>query len=798
VTGWILPGLAAVSWVGLLARPSLAGSEPAGIWLGAGGALLALAWAVAPVAGGRPSPLADLGLLRRDRSEELREAVSPSAAPATGSRSVAAAVLALGAVLLLAVGWGSVHEHRVRDALLARLAPQAVRIEGALRVDPRADGDRWSAILDVRAVRWEGGSATVRETVWLSGRDEPPTAVRGDRLWVRGRVEVPEEPGFAGFLLRRGIAAEVDASEVRRVGPAAFAPVRWAQSVRAVLGRSIVEAFPPREAGLLLGLALGDDSMLDPVVERDFRASGLSHLLVVSGGNVVMVLAPFLALAAALRLSRWPRFGLGMGIVAFFVVLTGAEPSVMRAGVMAGLALIGVLLGRPRSSGSVLAGAVVALLALDPSLVWAVGFQLSVAATAGMVALATPIAERLRFLPRPVAMAAGATLAAQIGVTPVLLFWFHEVPLSTIVANVLAFPAVAPAMLLGLLAAGVGLAVPWLGHLLAWLALVPMRYLEAVADRSARAPVPWITGGGMTTLVLGIATAVALAWWLRSGRRVPRAALIGLLALAPLVVWSNATAAGPPDALTVRFIDVGQGDAALLTSPGGAAILIDGGPDPAIVATELVSLGVRRLDLVVATHPHADHIVGLPAVFARMPVGLLLEPGCADDAAFRDDLLDAAEAEAVPTRAPRAGEIIRIGDVHLRILAPAACWDGTDSDTNNDSVVLLASVGQDTVLLSGDVEIPAQEALLDATAPLRADVFKVPHHGAATSLPEFFDAVDPVLSVVSVGQPNPYGHPTPEALAWLAATGTRVVRTDLAGDVVVTFEGGRPVVASAG
>src|SRR4029434_6865682 len=183
-----------------------------------------------------------------------------------------------------------------------------------------------------------------------------------------------------------------------------------------------------------------------------------------------MVLVPIVALGAALRWSRWPRFALGVGTVAFFVVLTGAEPSVMRAGVMAGLALIGVLLGHPRSTGSILAGAVVVLLVIDPALVWSVGFQLSVAATTSMVALAGPLPARL-------SLDAGATLAAQVGVTPLLLFYFHEVPISTVAANVLAFPAVAPALLLGLAAATFGIVVPAAGDLVSILALVPMRYL---------------------------------------------------------------------------------------------------------------------------------------------------------------------------------------------------------------------------------------------------------------------------------------------------------------------------------
>ena len=793
MSAWVTPALAAALWAGLLAQPRIGAFADAWVWL-LGGALLLAASVVGaprdPVGG---PALERAGLLERDRRDPV-----DADAPLRSARSATPALLvALTGAFLLAVGWGIVHEHRIQGAVVARIAPANVTVEGPLRTDPAVELDRWSAILDVRSVTWDGGSASLRETVWLSGRERPPKTVRGDVLRVTGSIRPVEDGGFGEFLLRRGISAELEVDEAERLGPAPFAPVRWAQSFRALAGRSILSSFPPREAGLLLGLALGDDSRLDPALERDFRATGLSHLLVVSGENVAMVLAPIVALGAALRLSRWPRFALGLAVVAFFVVLTGAEPSVMRAGVMAGLALIGVLLGRPRSTGSILAGAVVVLLVLDPALVWSVGFQLSVAATASMVALATPISERLRFLPGSLALATGATLAAQLGVTPLLLYYFHEVPVSTVAANVLAFPAVPPALLIGLAAATTGIVFEPLGRLLSFVAQVPMRYLEAVADRLARAPIPWITGGGIASLLLGFAAATAIAWWLRSGRRMPRTALVAGLTLLPLLVWSSALSAGPPSYLTVRFFDVGQGDSALLTSPGGVTMLVDGGPDAAQVATELVALGIKRLDLVIASHPHADHVVGLPAVLARIPVGLLLDPGCRDDSPDGAALDEAATAEHLTVRHPRAGEVMHVGDVRLEFLSPDRCWTGTESDTNNDAIVVRASVGEDSVLFATEPEEPAQQVLLDEGVDLHADVLKVPHHGAATSIEPFFDAVQAQIAIVSVG-PNTYGHPVPEVLDWIRATGAEVHRTDREGTITVSFgDRGVPVASAA-
>ncbi len=283
------------------------------------------------------------------------------------------------------------------------------------------------------------------------------------------------------------------------------------------------------------------------------------------------------------------------------MILTGCEPSVLRAGVMSGLALLGVLLGRPRSTWAILGAAVLILLLADPFLVASVGFQLSVAATVGMAALATPLSERFaRRIPRWIALPLGTSLAAQLGVSPLLLYTFHQVPLVTIPANLLAFGAVAPALVLGLAAAAANPVFHPVAWILARLANFPLRYLEVLANRLARAPIPSVTGGGWAPLIAAPIVIGGSAWWLRSGRRMPRVAVFATALVFPVFVWGTALRAGPPSGLTIYFFDVGQGDSALVSSPGGANILIDAGPDKEEVAeevaTKVAELGVKRLD----------------------------------------------------------------------------------------------------------------------------------------------------------------------------------------------------------
>jgi competence protein ComEC len=774
---WTLPVVAGAFWAGILVE----GSLDRGPGMAGSGGLMALGLAgVCAAVALMDRAAGDLGSARRWML--------------VAGMSLCASFVCLGA------GWAGLREARVRASPLAGLSGQAVGVLASVQETPHPGRFGWTASATADVV-WTPGSPQalrVSDPLWIEGHGPIPALRPGDRVAAEGPLSIPDGP-FGSWLRHRGYAAVLSTDRIRRIGPAPDLVRRLAEGVRVSFGRSVRRVFPSRDAGLLMGLALGDTSRLDPGIEEDFRATGLSHLTAVSGENLAMFLAPIMGLLGLVQLGRRARLAVGAAAVGFFVLLTGAEPSVLRAGAMTGLTLLGVFLGRPRSPAAILGAAVLILLAINPALVYSIGFQLSVGATAGMALLANPLSARLRFLPQSLALAAGTTLAAQIGVGPLLLYHFGLVPMVSLPANLLAFPAVAPAMLLGLVAAAIASMVPAVGGGIALLARVPVRYLEALAHRLAHSPLPSVTSpvGRMGELLIGFSVVLGLGWFLRSGVRLSRRTALAAALMLPVFVWSSGLRAGPPSNLTVTFFYVGWGDGALIRSSAGANVLIDGGADLQLVARKLSALGIRRLDVLVASHPHEDHVAGLAAVLVRFPVGLVLDPGCRGSAPAYADFLRAVEDAEVPVRHPRPGAMYTVGDLQLEVLGPSRCFHGTHSDPNNDSLVLRVLADGGSLLFSGDAEESAQSEILKDEAPrLTAPVLKVPHHGGATTLKQFFLAVHARVAVVSVG-PNRYGHPVPEILAELAREGMRVFRTDRDGDVTVVFRGGDVLVQTS-
>jgi competence protein ComEC len=488
-----------------------------------------------------------------------------------------------------------------------------------------------------------------------------------------------------------------------------------------------------------------------------------------------------------------------LGIIAVYVPVAGAGASIQRAGVMGAAGIVAALAQRPRSRAYAIALAAVVTLALDPRAAADIGWQLSFAAVLGIMAGSAPIAAALAGdrdgWRRGLADAAALTLAATLATAPLLAHHFDAVSVVSLPANLVALPAVAPVMWLGMLAGALG-QVGWIPvEPLTWLAGVFAGYIAQVAEWFA-APA-WAQAGLELTAaeallgfgVLGLLTTLAVRWLrrrrgLRSAgsttrrRRRTLVALAAAIAVAVAAGWPTPPPSGAPD-LRVSVLDVGQGDAILLEPAKRSPLLIDAGPPGAEVASQLERRGIERLAALAVTHPDLDHDGGAAEVIERLAVGRLL------GARLSPQSVGAARARGVPVSRIAAGDSLRSGRLRLEVLWPPADAPAAAGETNLHSLVLRARLGRFEMLLTGDAEAEAAPLALDAV-----DVLKVAHHGSEDAgLARLLASADPELAVISVGSANPYGHPAAATLAGLEAAGVPVLRTDETGEIAIDVAG---------
>ena len=568
---------------------------------------------------------------------------------------------------------------------------------------------------------------------------------------------------------------------------------RLAGTVRSAL-RTAVAGLPSDVRGLLPGLVDGDTTALDPVLADRFRVAGLTHLVAVSGTNCSLLVGAVLLALRGLRVRPWVCAAAGAAVLALFVVVARPSPSVLRAALMAGVALVSLATGRPRTAVPSLAAVVVGLLIWDPTLGASASFAMSVLATGALLMIAPKWARALRAhrVPSVLAESVAVAAAAHMVTIPVVAALYGRVSLVAVAANVLAEPVVGVTTIAGFGAAV--LAPVWLsgGVVLAWVAGWPCRWLIVVAGFFGGlhgATIPWPGGvvGGLALLLLLV---VVIAVAARAGpRRVLAAA--GVTAVAVLIPVRAVTSGWPPPGWIFVACDVGQGDALVLNAGSHSAVEIDAGPDPVLIDRCLRDLQVTAIPLLVLTHLHLDHVGGLTGAVRQRRVGALLA-GPLDDPASGSELVHSVAAQlGLTVRTPPVGSSIDVGDVHLDVLGPPFAFAGTRSDPNNSSLVLRATIGDVRLMLPGDAEIEEQQWLLGSGADLRADVLKIPHHGSAYSDPAFLTAVHASVGVISVGLHNDYGHPSPVLLHQMAQLGVPLLRTDRDGDVAVTEQGGR-------
>jgi competence protein ComEC len=720
----------------------------------------------------------------------------------------------------------------------ARRMPHTVLFEAEAERVTAPDGGTTAARTPVLVMAQQRGSPPG------SGGEDPVTGGvrRLQAAWLgllpstRLRVQARPVPPLTGGD-RIAVVLRVTADRPPLVLEPPSRLQRAAGRLRAGL-REATEDLAPDARALLPALVVGDTSRMTPELVDAFHATDLVHLTAVSGANLSIVL--FLLIgppSSAIRAERRglaPRLGLSLRATALagalltvgFVLVCRPEPSVLRAAACGLITLLAIGTGRRRSLLPALATAVLLLVLYDPWLARSYGFLLSVLATGALLTVAPrwSAALRRRGVPGRLAEVLAAAAAAQAVCAPVVAVLAGHVSLVAIPCNLLAELAVAPATVLGCAALVTApLAMP-VGACLAWAAGWPARWIAGIARTGAALPgadQAWPDGwtGGLLLAAVSLAIVFTGPRMLRHPWLCAACALALLLAIVRPAPLPRIITGWPPPGWRLAVCDVGQGDALVLAAGSGRAVVVDAGPAPALVDRCLRALGVRRIPLIVLTHFHADHVAGLPGVLRGRAVGAI-ETTTLDEPADQAEFVRRTAADArIPVLRTAPGKR-RLGAVTWEVLwplappgpSPAAARgalgaDGAAGDgdarqavgltgvtgANDASVTLLVRTAGLTLLLPGDLEPLSQRGLLAAVPDLpRVDVLKVAHHGAAFQDPGLLRRIRPRLALISCGEDNGYGHPSPRTVAVLRAGGAAVVRTDVDGAIAVTGTASRP------
>ncbi|HVF11502.1 MAG TPA: ComEC/Rec2 family competence protein, partial [Actinomycetota bacterium] len=580
------------------------------------------------------------------------------------SLSGSTSALVLVGVMLIGAASTSVRLASMQSSSLA-MVDGPVDVDGVVRADPVKSGRSARLLVDVERLDGRTSSGLVEIRLY----EDPKGIKLGDRIKVGALLRpLDTTDDLERRKLFRSITATGSAfSAVRVEQRSSNHLLRFAERVRMDMRRMAVASLGQRRAGLLLGITIGDESLIPEKSIEEFRASGLSHLTAVSGANVAMVLASALWLLQMAHASRWTRAVMCLVVLVLFTLVTRWEPSVMRASLVAGATVTSFFFGRRTLALNSLALAYLVLLAVDPLLAWSVGFQLSFAATAGILLLGEPLSAWLRkALPAVIASAIAVTFTAQAAVTPILVWHFGQLSTVSLPANVLAFPLVAPATILGFAGAGVGAVWNAGGSAILWLAGPFLRGLEFVAHgfgSQSYSSVKINDGIEMLRLMLLYGLVVSVVLFIKGHKRAFKLVLVVCIGawmssfVAPVAGHSS------PKAMRITFFDVGQGDAALIETPSGARVLVDGGSSDSDVAADLRRAGIHRLDLVVISHGHADHVDGLQDVVEKVSVGAIWYPG------VTQGIPSALRQRAL--LAPDEGTIWELGDLRIEVLAPS-------------------------------------------------------------------------------------------------------------------------------
>lgn len=681
----------------------------------------------------------------------------------------------------------------------------AITINGTITKEPDLRGSSTTFLLSVQSVTENESSSAASGVVLVRSRPYPQFR-RGDQLELTGKIKSP-----APYAKGQGAVSTMDYPTATLLH-SGTGVADWFHSLRSRMSNSIAGALPQPQSSLAQAILLGDRQDIPLSLTSAFARTGTTHLLAISGMNISMFSGMLLALAIwVLGKRRFLYIWAAVAGVWFYSAITGLDPPVLRAAVMATIFLLGVYLGRQGSAMVAITVAAAVMVGFDPSALWSVSFQLSFFAMAGLI-IVTPVLQALletafsSAVRRSDSLAAPAnflaaslatTLGATVATLPLLAHYFGILSPISLLANLTIIPVLPVIMLCSGAVALAGLVSSAAATLLGYFAWPFLTYMIGAVETFSKAPMASLNTGYLPWA--GVAAYYAVLLFLLAVPTLPkiRKKLPDRLfrrqpttpantdGFARLTKWASLFLAAicvfvwisvltlPENKLRVTFLDVGNGDSILITTPDGKHLLIDGGPDPQTLGQRLGSElppWDKTIDLVVLTHPHADHLTGLLAVVATYNVKQVLEAGIHYDSALYQEWQAEKAKHNIPTIAALSGQKVDMGDSISLTVLHSATPGASVTDANHAVLVTRLDWKEISFLFTGDAEQDVEREMIEERKNLNATVLKVGHHGSATSSSQMFlTAVRPGVAAISVAAGNGYALPAPQVISRLAA-----------------------------
>lgn len=623
----------------------------------------------------------------------------------------------------------------------------------------------------------------------------------GQKIIVRGKLEIPEKsrnPGgfdYRKYLAQKGVYGTVFINQDDLIILKTKQKASIYKSALLVKNRiidSINRNFSKKHASLLNAMMIGYKNDLDDDLRNSMERAGIVHIMAVSGMHAAFIMIPFYMLFYLIRCNKKTANFIMIFLLIFYAYITGFTASVTRAVIMAVIVLTARLINRESDILTSVSLAALLILVNNPYSIYGVGFQLSFSATLAIIFLHKKLRSIIKNINLPKFFKDYFTVSAsaQIGLIPLTAFYFNTISVIALLLNIIVIPIVQVVIFLGLFMVIFAQFSSVLTSILSFIIKSLLNVLINITEFSAEIPLSCIKVITPSLLIILLYYLVLLfiVYRKKLHDKIKQVIILSSVFILILICIQNI-----PYGLEVIFLDVGQGDSIFIKTNSSRNILIDGGGDEGerIVPDFLLDYGVNRVDVVVATHAHDDHIKGLIPVLRDFRVGCLILPGNSDIEAF-ESITEIAESKSIPIAVCYNGGYIKADKkTCFRILNPFMDYKISKSAFNNSSLVLKLKYGFSKFLFTGDIESETENMLIYNKINMKSDILKIAHHGSDTSTTELFiEAVSPAAGIISVGR-NHFGNPSKNVMKRLKENNIKTYRTDKDGAVIIKTNGSR-------